>query len=151
MALIHLENIQLQALPSHPLVGSAVVTYDAISDELAFWMGGDPRPHISEPANAFVSILFDLESGAAIGVRVENFLALAVHQHPELRAISDYLGYVPRLEGDTTLFSDRIVMVATPYEEDEAQRFKDAVKHIVDLTGGFDSDAFEELSRSGNT
>ena len=75
MALAHLENIQLQALPSHPLVGSAVVTYDAISDELAFWMGGDPRPHISEPANAFVSILFDLESGVAIGVHVENFLA----------------------------------------------------------------------------
>jgi Fe-S-cluster formation regulator IscX/YfhJ len=147
MAMTSLGHTTIQTDRSTSTAGAASAAYDPILDALTLWLIEHPVPHLTESANAFVSVLFDLTTGAAIGVRIDNFLAFAVHEFPRLQVVAQYLDLVPRQFGDTELLNTRVIMESNPYDDDMARETKKILENIIDETGGFDSDAFLEAMK----
>ena len=144
MAMTYLGQTGLQIDRGKAAVGDAVANHDAVADALSFWLSGDSRPHLTEPANAFVSVLFDIETGRARGIRIDNFLAFAIYEYPDLLPLVTFLDLVPRERGDTELLNERLVRQARTYDESNAQEAKQILRHIIDVTGGFDPGAIPD-------
>jgi len=142
MAMTSLGQTSIQTDREDATAGVVRASYDSVVDAVTFWLVERPAAHVTEPANDFVSILFDLVTGNAIGVRIDNFLAFAVHRYPRLQILAGYLDLVPREPGDTELFAHRVVVNASEHNDEMARESRLILQRIVDETGGFDPDVF---------
>lgn len=118
--------------------GSGVtLTYDDIIDSLMILVDDSPGVRVVEPVNTYASLLIN-ERDEVVGATIDAFLTQAVYEHPELRAIADYMRLGSRPHGDTSLF--RTDRPERPVRPDSAwhDRAAFAIRELFTITGGYE-------------
>lgn len=118
------------------ITGSVFATYDLIDDSLTVIFDENIRPHVTDDANAWVSVIYDIDSGKAFGWRVKSFLAAAVHQWEDLMVVANYFGLIPREPSDFRLYTGGHHIEIRERDHHLEKRVKFAIGHLIDVTGG---------------
>ncbi len=150
MALTLTGTTENQVIRDSVVMRSAMANYDAVLDALSYWQRGQVIPHLSEPVNAYLSLLIDADSGRTAGFRIDNFLAFAVHEHPALLPLAQYLDLVPRERGDTRLFAKRIIRQAHDHDDELAAQAKWVIINAIEATGGIEPGMLTDARFAGS-
>lgn len=146
MVAFHLTNASLDRPASppahlrmrHPEGGGVTLTYDDVIDSLMILVDSASETRVVDPVNRYASLLVD-EQGEVEGAMVDAFLTHAVHDHPELEAIAQYMRLGSRPRGNTALLPAEPQQQGAQPDETWHEPAARAIRELFSITGGYET------------